>query len=98
MIRLAVLLVVAAAVSLSAQAGTWKEEIKASPGQTVDLRLETGGAVRIVGSNEASVRVEGVVTGRDAADVIVKTIPTSRGVEVSTEYASRRGNRSSNVD
>jgi DUF4097 and DUF4098 domain-containing protein YvlB len=98
MSRLAMLVIVAATVTLSAQAGTLKEEIKASSGQTLDLRLETAGSVRIVGSDEPAVRVEGGVTGRDAADVVVKAIPTSRGVEISAAYASPRGNRSSRAD
>ena len=38
------------------------------------------------------------MTGQDAANVVVRTPPTSRGVEISSEYASPRSNRSSNAD
>jgi len=92
------LVVVVATVSLASQERTFKEEIKVSSGQTLDLRLETGGSVRIVGSEETSVSVVALFMGADAGDILVKATPTPDGVEISSAYASPRGNRSSSAE
>jgi hypothetical protein len=79
--------------AVATQTRTFKEEINVSPGRTLDLRLQIGRSVRIFRSDGASVSVEGIFSGGDTADIIVAARPTPRGVEISSEYAARRGHR-----
>jgi DUF4097 and DUF4098 domain-containing protein YvlB len=81
-------LVLAAGLTLSAQGKTFSHEIKTSPGQILELRLEVGGQVTIFGSDAASVQVEATFAGPDAGDVIVSARQTGGGVEVASNWTT----------
>jgi DUF4097 and DUF4098 domain-containing protein YvlB len=84
--------------SMAAQNLNYRDEVNASAGERLDLRLTTGGGIRIVGSETSAVRVEDTLRGRDADDVDIRTRRTARGVEVVSDYDGRRNNRSSDIE
>ncbi|NNF04420.1 MAG: DUF4097 family beta strand repeat protein [Rhodothermales bacterium] len=61
-----------------------------SEGEELDLDIETGGEIIIQGWDRNEVTVEIDLDGADARDVIVNIDEFSGGVEVHTEYNSRR--------
>ena len=93
--------VVVAALSVATvatQGDIYREEVNASAGEHLELRLRTGGSIRIVGTDASSVRVEATKRGRDADDVEIRTRRVGRRtVQVVSEYEGRSNNRSSNI-
>src|SRR5688572_29511444 len=87
--------VLAASLSLSAQGKGFRHEIKASPGQILELRLEVGGQVTIVGSDAPSVLVQATFGDRDAGDVTVSARQTGGGVEVASNWTAEPRRRAS---
>lgn len=88
----------AAVLLMAAPMDSFGQEVKASPGQTLDLQLVTGATVHIVGWDEPSVKVDAVKKGRDADMVRVEVRRTARGVEVLSEYTTKRESRSSRIE
>lgn len=89
--------VLAVAVLLAAQDGDVRTRIDASPGETLELDLDAGGEVRIVGSDTQDVQVEGRVR-RSSDPVRILARRMSGGVRVTTEYDRPGRNRSSSIE
>ncbi|HET9385344.1 MAG TPA: DUF4097 family beta strand repeat-containing protein [Gemmatimonadales bacterium] len=79
--------ILAAGLSLSAQGKTFTDEIRVSPGQALELRLDTRADVTITGSDDAWVRVQAIPGDQGASDGVVTTRPTSRGVQIVSKGA-----------
>jgi DUF4097 and DUF4098 domain-containing protein YvlB len=94
----ATIVAVLGATGVAAQSDIYREEVSASAGEHLELRLRTGGSVHIVGTDLSSVRVEATKRGRDAADVEIRIRRVGRRtVQVVSEYDGRPDNRSSNI-
>lgn len=86
---------------LSDQSGSYdldskdfKKEFSTKPGLKLDLDLEIGCDIEVIGWDKDVVDVDAEITGRDADDVEVDFIEDSRGITVRAEYDHRRRNRS----
>ncbi len=86
------------AVSGLAQADIVNKEFTVSPGQTLEIDLETGGKVSIKGSNSNKVVVSARMTGRDAGDIDLRVEKSDEGVLIESEYKSSWRNHSGGVD
>lgn len=74
----------------SVAAQDFSRTFSVSAGDELDLNIETGGEIIILGWDRSEVSVEVDIDGRDERDVIVDIDEFSGGVEVHTEYDSRR--------
>lgn len=94
--------VIASALSvLMAQAGQpqgYRQSVDAAPGEVVEIRLDTGGDVRIVGTGESSVHVEAWAKDVPLADMVIEAKRTSRGVEVVSRFVDERRRSSRAVE
>ena len=73
------------------------KEFNVEKGQTLLIDLETGGEIAIVGWDQNIVNVSAMISGRDAEDVEIEFDQNSDGVEIYSDYNSRRRNRSCNI-
>jgi hypothetical protein len=74
------------------------EEFKVKPGQKLELDFNTGASISVTGWNKDAVKVEVSIEGRDADDVIVEYEGTANGLEITTEYRSKKRNHNSDVE
>jgi hypothetical protein len=78
-------------------ASTIDKEVSVSSGDLLEIDLETGGSLEIVGWGQSKVRVIGTIEGRDGGEVDVDIEKTSSGVRVFTDHTSHRGRHSSSL-
>jgi len=88
------LMVVAGAV----QGEVVEKEFTVSPGQKLEIDLDTGGSVSVSGSDLNKVVVRARLTGRDASDIDLRVEKISNGVSIESEYKSSWRNHSGGVD
>jgi len=86
------------AMSGVAQADVVDKEFTVSPGQTLEVDLDTGGSVTIKGSSGNKVVVRARLTGRDASDIDLRVERMDNGVSIESEYKSSWRDRSGGVD
>jgi len=85
-------------VCLIAQADVPDKKLEVSPGQTLEVHLKTGGAIRIRGVAENAVTVKTRLTGRDANQIHVSVDRTGNGVRIVSDYEGSRSHRSGSAD
>jgi DUF4097 and DUF4098 domain-containing protein YvlB len=86
------------ALSGLAQADVVDKEFTVSPGQTLEVDLDTGGSVTIKGNSGSKVVVRARMTGRDASDIDLRVERMNNGVKIESEYKSSWRDRSGGVD
>ena len=69
-----------------------------SPRSTLILTLKTGGDVLIRGWEHDRVEASVVIRGRDASDVVMDFDQSSKTIEISSEFASRRSRANVSVE
>ncbi|WLT31243.1 hypothetical protein [Geothrix sp. PMB-07] len=83
---------------LLAQPQVPDKKLEASPGQTLDVKLETGGSIHIRGGAEHAVTVKTKLTGRDADQIRVSVERSSGGVSIVSKYETNRSRQSGSAD
>lgn len=83
---------------LLAQPQVPDKRLEATPGQTLDVKLETGGSIRIKGGAESAVTVKTKLTGRDADQIRVSVERTGSGVSIVSKYETSRSRQSGSAD
>jgi hypothetical protein len=91
-------LILAAGICALAPAQIPEKRIEVSPGQTLDVNLETGGAISIQGGGGNTVTVKTSLTGPDAGDIQVRVERTGKGVSIVSRFASGHSRRSGSAD
>lgn len=85
-------------ICLLAQPQIPDRKLDASPGQTLDVKLDTGGSIRIRGGAESAVTVKTKLTGRDADQIRVSVERTGSGVSIVSKYENKRPRQSGSAD
>ncbi|MCM2317414.1 MAG: DUF4097 domain-containing protein [Thermoanaerobaculia bacterium] len=88
----------AAGMATSAFAQTQEKTFDVGPGQTLEVDLESGGAITITGVDGNSVTVKTTKKGRNASDLEVRVEQSKRGVRIETSHEKARRNWSGGVD
>lgn len=78
--------------------GEIKKSFDVTPDGKLEIDLETGASIEVVGWDKDVVEITYSISGRDAELVSVSIEKTSNGVEVSSEYSSRQNNFSTNEE
>jgi len=78
--------------------GEIKKSFDVTPDGKLEIDLETGASIEVVGWDKDVVEITYSIGGRDADLVSVSIEKTSNGVEVSSEYSSRQNNFSTNEE
>lgn len=87
-----------AAVTYSEPVYDVDRSFQSAPGKSLDINLDTGGDVTVVGTSSNQVRVKVRLTGRDSEGLDVQARESSSGVEVTSRYDGDRRNYSANAD
>jgi DUF4097 and DUF4098 domain-containing protein YvlB len=83
------------AAPLGAQQLPLDREIRVSPGQTLELKLDTGGGVKVVGQDRQTVHVRAEQSGRPCRpECRVEVESTASGARVHSYFAERSGHNS----
>jgi DUF4097 and DUF4098 domain-containing protein YvlB len=78
-------------------ASTIERELDTRSGGLLELDLETGGSISIVGWGREAVSVTAQLSGRDADIVNINIQPTDNGVRVESDFSQRRRSTSSSL-
>jgi hypothetical protein len=89
---------IAAGFAAEALAPSQEQRFEVSAGQTLEVDLETGGAIRITGVEGNAVVVKSAGKGSDAHDIELRVRKTGKGVSIESEYGGSKRNRSGGVD
>lgn len=89
---------IAATVSAGALAPSQEQRFDVSPGQKLEIELETGGSIRITGGDANAVVVKSTPKGKASGEAAVSVEKTSRGVSIEAEAGGRRGLWGGGVD
>lgn len=90
--------ILAAGMATQAFADAPERKFEVSPGQTLEVDLDTGGAIRITGVDGNTVTVRARPKHGDATDFAVSVEQTKRGVRIESDYGSSRHNRRGGTD
>src|SRR5205807_482701 len=75
------------AVELNATEPLMRKEVSVRPGQTLVLDLETGGTIRITGSDRQSVSMEAKLAGNSWKECEVRLEQVADGARVTSQYS-----------
>jgi DUF4097 and DUF4098 domain-containing protein YvlB len=90
------LFLAAAVVASAVRADRIEKRLAASPGQTLEIDLKTGGAITVrAGADDA---VEVAIDRRDGDECEVTVEPSGRGVRIESRYVGHRSNYSSHLE
>jgi DUF4097 and DUF4098 domain-containing protein YvlB len=81
----------------AAAANTIDRELEARSGGLLELDLETGGTIQIVGWGRETVSVSAQISGKDADIVELNIQQTDNGVLVESDYSEKRDTTSSSL-
>jgi len=95
--HLFLLLLALALFAAPSQAQNVDRTISVKSGGLLTMNIETGGDIEIRGWDRSEVHVLAEIDGRDSERIDFQVSETSRGVAIRSEYRSRRGRSSSNV-
>ncbi|MCP4582931.1 MAG: DUF4097 family beta strand repeat protein [candidate division Zixibacteria bacterium] len=97
--RLVRIIVILLAITSVVIAGdTIEESFEISPGELLEMDLETGGSIAIVGWDKNEVSVKVYLSGRDWEDCEVEFDKKSSGLEIISRYDSYRRNKNARVE
>src|SRR5690349_7499237 len=74
----------------------WKQEHALAMGKEVDIDLQTGGRLTIVGWDKEQLLVEADLGGRDGRESDIRITETGRGLALESDYRSSRRSHSGN--
>jgi len=77
---------------------TIAEEFEVEKGKKLDIEIESGGSLEIIGWNKEKISVVVEIDGRHAEDVIVDFDETSSGLEIHSYFDNRKNNRKVDID
>ncbi len=96
--RTIAILGIALGISAAAWAQTAEKRLDASPGQALEIRLETGGAIHIRGGAASGVVVKSTLRGRDSEQIDVVVEKSANGVRIGSKYRREGRRHSGGVD
>lgn len=96
--KIILIAILALALSGTTLADVIDKEFDVSPGQTLEVDLDTGGSVTVRGGAGSKVVVRARLTGRDSSDIDLRVERMKDGVKIESEYKSAWRNHSGGVD